>query len=78
MELKKKTVIRPNMEKLEMLNNCKICKYFNFCFSIPNGKCLVKVECKDCGWRLADPDPCEGCRNMEFFTRVNHQYDNEI
>jgi len=34
--------------------------------------------CRYCGWRLADPDPCEGCKYGEFFTEVNHQYDNEI
>ena len=35
-------------------------------------------NCLRCGWRLADPDPCEGCINGNLYTHINHQNDNEI
>ena len=35
-------------------------------------------SCGECGWRLADPDPCEGCISGNLYTNVNHQNDNEI
>ena len=71
-------------EKLDMLKRCSYCRYNSVCWFIPeihNCKDLLDIDskiCESCGWRKADPDPCETCEDGEFYTTVNHQYYNEI
>ncbi len=77
-EFEKKLISAPVREKLDLLKQCGKCIYNSVCWSVPTGHCLIKKECINCGWIKADPDPCEGCQNQELFTRINHQYDNEI
>ena len=46
--------------------------------SIKNNNGNSYNSCLGCGWRLADPDSCEGCINSNLYTHTNHQNDNEI
>ena len=86
-EFERKLISAPVKEKLDMLKRCGSCPYTQNCFELPNSEICQRLLtgtkwkdlfCKNCGWRLADPDPCEGCRTGELFTTINHQNDNEI
>lgn len=86
-EFERKLISAPVRQKLDMLRRCSFCPYFSSCFELPNMEFCQRLLkdfnwknlfCKNCGWSKADPDPCKGCKNGEFFTKINHQFDNEI